>query len=91
MWKVLVALLVFGGAGFVGYRYVYGSPAKRACSRMAELCGDKDVKKCEDDFAELRKIGGDESVDKQAQCMANAQTCGEAAGCYAGASALGLT
>lgn len=86
MWKVLVALLLLGAGGLLGYRFLYGSATRRACSRMAELCGEKhDAKKCEDDFAELRKIGGDESLEKPAKCMAEAKTCGEAAGCYAGA------
>jgi hypothetical protein len=88
--KTLVILVLLAGVGYGAYKLTIGRPAeKRACAHLVDLCGDdhsdKDVADCEQTFADLRKIGGDDSVDKPAQCLADAKTCGEGVGCVAGA------
>jgi hypothetical protein len=69
----------------VTWAYVIKSPPRRACERMADLCGEqgKDPKQCDNYFAELDKTGPGESA-KVATCISEAQSCAQAVGCTAG-------
>jgi hypothetical protein len=89
----VVGFLAIGGVAVAGYAYIR-SPERSACLHMAELCGEKggtkdDLDRCVDDVKQLRKIGGDEAVDKGIQCVNDSKTCGEAVGCVAGAGMKG--
>lgn len=79
-------LLVLGVAGFLLYRYVLPSSEKRSCERLAELCGrpTANVDRCVADVSALGKTS-QEAVTRFDGCVADAKTCGEAAGCLVGA------
>jgi hypothetical protein len=83
MWKLLLALVVLGGLGYLGYRYFYLPPEARACNRLGTLCGlEKDATgKCEEGM----KTADAESVTKLNKCIQDSKSCTEAAGCAAGA------
>lgn len=85
--KKLLAVLVVAGLGTAVYaKVIRSSPEKRACKQLDSLCGgDVDIKECTEAFDEAAKIVGDKVVDKATDCMANANSCVEAAGCIAGA------
>lgn len=94
MKKVLAVLLVVGIGGGVAYA-VTRSPERSACMKLGELCGAKngtveDLNQCVDEMKQFRKIAGDEAVDKGVKCVDEAKTCGEAAGCVAGAGVKGI-
>jgi hypothetical protein len=93
MKKLLLVLVIVGAGAFLVHRYVMASPEQRACSKMASLCDMKadEVKKCEADLTEMSKALGSDVRSKATTCVADAKTCPEAVGCYAGAgmSALG--
>src|SRR5262245_45457087 len=94
MKKALAAILVLaviGGAAFALTR----SPERSACLRMADLCGaqngtTKDLDECVEDIKQFRKVAGDEATNKGMACVEGAKTCGEAAGCVAGAGVKGI-
>jgi hypothetical protein len=91
MKKLLVVAILLGGGGY----YAYGrwfQPERRACAKMAELCGSEkhDVDKCEADMKDMKKSLGDESARKFDACVADAKSCPEAAGCMLGAAGSGL-
>jgi len=92
MKKFLAFILIVGIGGYFAYRHFF-VPEKRACAKLAELCGDeaKDSGKCADDLGQIRKQFGDEPIQKFDGCMSSATSCPEAAGCMmgAGASAVG--
>jgi hypothetical protein len=88
MKKLLVAL-VLAVAACLLYAFVLRSPEKRACVRMAELCGldtrDSQVERCTRALAAMKESNA--SAVKQANaCVADARSCAEAAGCASGAA-----
>lgn len=91
MKKFLVLLILLcGGAAYAGWYFVphamppFMHPEVRACGRMSSLCGAPPTE-CENAFAELRKVSGDQSISKPIKCMISASSCGESAGCLTGA------
>ena len=84
--KKLVALVVLIGAGFLVYRYVITSAPERSCQRLARLCGDKSggVESCVRGMTDLGKTNK-EAASKFDNCVADAKSCGEGAGCLVGA------
>ena len=91
MKKFLIVVLVLGAGGVFAYKHFF-APEKRACAKLAELCGDKakDLDKCASDMADLRKSLGDDVVKKFDSCVADAKTCPEGAGCMVGAGMSGV-
>jgi hypothetical protein len=85
MGKLLVVLAILGVGGYFSYKHFF-KKEERSCAKMATLCGDKagESTKCESDLAELGKVSP-EAVAKFHTCIGDANSCGEAAGCYIGA------
>jgi hypothetical protein len=88
MKKLLVVAVVVGVGGWFAYAKVLRPAPKRACDRIAELCGDSgrgksDDKSCSGFFDEVARNGGDDA-GKTAQCVLEAKSCPEAIGCTAG-------
>ena len=56
MKKFLIVVLLLGAGGVFAYKHFF-QPEKRACTKLAELCGDKakDVDQCATDMADMRK------------------------------------
>jgi hypothetical protein len=86
MKKLLVVLLLVGAGSFLVYRYALGSPEKRSCARLAQLCGMKadEEKKCVSDLAEMSQKLGADPYSKFNSCVADANSCPAGIGCYAG-------
>ncbi len=91
--KTLLGLIVIAGLGAGGW-FVYTkyfTPERRACSRLAELCGEgKPLERCDEKLGELKKLAGDEAHGKATRCIGEAKTCMKAVGCVAGASLSGV-
>jgi hypothetical protein len=90
MKKILIVLCLCGaGTAYAGYYFApermptFVYPERRACGRMASLCGEP-PKECEEAFSELRKMSGDDAIRKPIACMMSAGSCAESAGCIAG-------
>jgi hypothetical protein len=87
--KTLLVLAVIGGGAYGGYYlYQHRKPEKRACAKMADLCGEKeknDAERCERDMSDLRKNASVETLARFDACVDNAKTCAEGVGCAAGA------
>jgi hypothetical protein len=86
--KKLLVLVVLMVAGYAGYAYVVRPPEKRACVRLAELCGldagGEQTLRCNEMLVALKKSNA-EGVARLADCVGEAKSCGEAAGCASGA------
>ena len=91
----VVALLVVGVVKVVSGKTTEGR-AKSACENLAAQCeslvklgGDKltsdDIDECTKDIAEAKDELGDQYAEMTG-CMADADSCGEAIGCIAGAA-----
>lgn len=86
-------LLLAAGLG-IGIVVVYLTwvrpPEVRACTRLHALCvgGDapapQQLAACVDGLRELKKIGGEQALAAPLQCIATADSCGEAGGCLIG-------
>jgi hypothetical protein len=86
MKKLLVVAVVLAAGGWLAYAKVLRPAPKRACDRLAELCGEhrkSDDTSCSDFFDELASSGGEDN-GKTAQCVLDARSCPEAIGCTAG-------
>jgi hypothetical protein len=84
---VALALALAGVVAFVVTR----SPERAACAHMADLCGGgQELTACVDDFEKLRKLAGDEAMDKGLSCARRATSCPEATVCMAGTGFKGL-
>jgi hypothetical protein len=85
--KKLLVLAVLAVAAYGAYAFVLRPPEKRACMRAAELCGldpgGGDLDRCLQMFDSLKKSNVD-SVGQATTCIADAKSCGEAAGCASG-------
>ncbi|HEX8951655.1 MAG TPA: hypothetical protein VF997_00215 [Polyangia bacterium] len=89
MKKLLVVAVLVGAGGWLAYARVLRPAPKRACDRLAELCGDSrrgaaDDKSCADFFDALAKNGGADDASKTAACVLEAKSCPAAIGCTAG-------
>ena len=78
---------ILGIGGYFAYAKVLRPPSKRACIKLHDLCSGKvdvdDDKECTEFFETLKKSDA-EGSDKTAQCVLDAKSCAQAAGCYAG-------
>lgn len=62
-----------------------GGRAKQACDRLEELCGAMGKSpSCSSDLPDLKKQLGADSYDRMLTCTAEADSCPEALGCFAG-------
>ena len=62
------------------------SPERKACNRMAELCGmEEKVENCEQALAEVKKVAPDE-LPNLVTCMQESSSCSALLGCQAGAA-----
>jgi hypothetical protein len=88
MKKVLI-FLILAAAGYGAYVFLLRPPEKKACARIAELCGIEqkggNSEQCNQMFETLKKANADKAGEV-AKCMADAKSCGEVAGCTAGAA-----
>ena len=87
MKKLVLVAIVLGVGGYFAYAKFLRAPA-RACSHMRDLCGSQaredDPKDCTEFFDAIKDNASASDADKTAQCMLEAKTCPEAAGCMAG-------
>jgi hypothetical protein len=87
--KKLLVLVVLAAAGYAAYAFVLRPPAKRTCMRAAELCGldgsGTETEQCVQLLDSLKK-SNPASVEQVTTCIADAKSCGEAAGCASGAA-----
>ena len=90
--KKLLVLLLLAGAAYAAYAFVIRPPEKRACMRVAELCGldprGSEAQNCVEMLDSLKKSNAD-AISQVTSCVGGAKSCGEAAGCASGA-ALGI-
>jgi hypothetical protein len=93
MKKTLVAVLIVAVAGLVAF-LLTRSPERAACARIADLCGmtggRQELGACVDDLEKLRKLAGDEAMNKGLSCVDHATSCSEATVCVAGTGLKGL-
>jgi hypothetical protein len=93
MKKAGLAVLILALAGG-GVFLLTRSPERAACARLADLCGvtgsSQDLSTCVDDLGKLRKLAGDETMDKGLSCVEHATSCPEATVCMAGPGLKGL-
>ena len=90
--KKLLTLLVLATAAVAGYLFVLRSPEKRACLRVADLCGlepmGAETQRCLKMLDSL-KMPNATAVADFATCTGEAKSCATALGCASGA-ALGI-
>ena len=81
---VLLAAALAVGAWFVYTRFL--APDKRACAAVADRCGLSGEKadSCVRLIDEVRKADAD-AAKRLTSCLADAESCAEAAGCATGA------
>jgi len=83
---VLAALLV---GGWWVYSRFMAPPEARACARLADLCNaaESDAKEsdCAQGLQEMKKVAGEKAVERATACIAEADSCINAAGCMVGA------
>lgn len=89
MKKLIIVAMILGVGGYFAWAKVLRPAPKRACDRLADLCGDaaprdSDDKSCTEFFDALATHGGEADTGKTAQCVLDAKTCPEALGCTAG-------
>jgi hypothetical protein len=93
MKRAVLAVLVLTLAGLVAF-LVTRSPERAACARLADLCGvtggGRELGACVDDLHKLRKLAGDETMDKGLACVDHATSCPEATVCMAGPGLKGV-
>jgi hypothetical protein len=87
--KKLLTIVVLAVAAYAVYAYVVRPPEKRACARLAELCGldasGSESQQCTSMMDTLKQSNA-ASVAKAATCVADAKSCAEAGGCVSGAA-----
>jgi hypothetical protein len=93
MKKAALAFLILALAGLVVFLFTR-SPERAACARLADLCGvtggRQELRACVDDLEKLRKLAGDEAMNKGLSCVDHATSCPEATLCMAGPGLKGL-
>lgn len=88
---LILLLLLVSGVAYAGYYFVpqkmptFIKPERRACSRIAQLCGASAEAECMDHFTQIRDVVGAEAIRKPIACAMEASTCAESIGCAAGA------
>src|SRR5262245_55653150 len=84
MLKAIALLLLLGIAGIIVYVRFF-APDRRACSRLAELCGPStNIDACTSHFGKLRQ-GSSESFQKMTSCLGDARSCAQGTRCVLGA------
>jgi len=87
--KKLLVILVLLGAAFAAYAFVIRPPEKRACMRVADLCGlapqGGETERCTQMLDSLKRSNAP-ALAQVTTCVADAKSCGEAAGCASGAA-----
>jgi hypothetical protein len=87
--KKLLVIMVLAVAAYAAYAYVVRPAEKRACTRLAELCGldpgGAESERCREMLDALKKSNA-ASVAQVTTCVADAKSCAEAAGCASGAA-----
>jgi hypothetical protein len=88
----LFALGLLGVGGWYAYTRWFQPPEKRACSKLATLCGEggKELASCEQELGKLKQLAGEEGYANATRCIGEAKTCMRAVGCVAGASLSGV-
>jgi hypothetical protein len=82
MKKLLVVLVLAAVGGALVYRFVLATPEARFCSGLTELCGEQGAAAlCEREDGGLRKVLGEEAVERAADCVGGSTTCTEAVAC----------
>jgi len=85
--KKLLVIVVLAVAGYAAYTFVLRPPAKQTCMRTADLCGldprGRETEQCMQMLESLKK-SNPASVEQVMTCIADAKSCGEAAGCASG-------
>ena len=89
MKKLIVVAMIVGVGGWFAWAKVLRPAPKRACDRLADLCGnsaprDSDDNSCSEFFDALATQGGEKDTNKTALCVLDAKTCPEALGCTTG-------
>jgi hypothetical protein len=81
---VLLAAALAAGAWFVYTRFF--APGPRACAAVADRCGlaGEQARSCERLLDEVRQADAD-AAERLTRCLADAESCAEAAGCATGA------
>jgi hypothetical protein len=89
MKKLFVLVLLLAG-GFVAYRYGVLQPDRRACLRLAELCGEQPggVDKCMQDLKPLAR-SSPAALEKLDGCVKEARGCARGVACLLAAGATG--
>jgi hypothetical protein len=84
--KVLLALVVLAGLGYLGYRQ-FLAPDVRACRQFASLCSLENEARdhCVEQLGELDAKSGAGSLAKLNSCLGEAESCPGASGCMAAA------
>jgi hypothetical protein len=86
--KKLFLLVLFVAGGFAAYRYGLFQPERRACRKLAQLCGEQagGVDKCVQDLEPLSR-SSPAAVEKLDKCVKDASGCAQGIGCLLGAGA----
>jgi hypothetical protein len=91
--KKLIVVALVAVVAFYSLRWIFSSPEKRACRRLASLCSmsSAETDKCVEDLGELRAQTSKQVAERAESCIADANSCAEGGGCLVGAgfSAMG--
>jgi hypothetical protein len=87
--KKLIAILVLLGVAYAAYAFVLRTPEKRACGRVAELCGfsanGAETQRCLETLDAIKSSNANVASDF-ATCTGTAESCAAALGCASGAA-----
>jgi hypothetical protein len=85
--KKLLVVAAFLAIGAVVYaKVIRDTPEEAACERLHKLCGDTvPVGECTKEMDKAADVFGEKAMDKAVDCMDDADSCAEAAGCLVGA------
>jgi hypothetical protein len=87
--KKLLVLLLLAAAAYAVYAFVIRPPEKRACLRIADLCGfdprGDQTERCTQMLDAFKKSNAPAAA-QVTTCVGDAKSCGEAVGCASGAA-----
>jgi hypothetical protein len=87
--KKLIAILVLLGVAYAAYVFVLRTPEKRACGRVADLCGfsgnGAETQRCLETLDAIKSSNANVASDF-ATCTGKAESCAAALGCASGAA-----